>query len=95
MLGPVFSAILAGVIAFADSPIKALGVVVLFTLIQQLENNLLVPKVMQRVSRFSPLVILLALLVGGHFFGIVGAIIAVPITMILSILLKRMLQYSS
>jgi predicted PurR-regulated permease PerM len=93
MIGPVLSAVVAALIAFADAPIKALGVIALFILIQQLENNLLVPKVMQKVSGFSPLVILLALLVGSEFFGIAGAILAIPMTMILTIVIKRTIRY--
>jgi predicted PurR-regulated permease PerM len=92
MLGPVLSAVLAGVIGFSMSPVKGFGVIILFVLIQQLENNLLVPKVMQKVSGFSPLVILLSLLIGSEFFGLVGALTAVPVTMIGSIILKRVLN---
>jgi predicted PurR-regulated permease PerM len=94
MIGPVLSAVIAAIIGFSDTPLKGVGVVALFIVIQQLENNLLVPKIMQKVSGFSPLVILLALLIGSEFFGVVGAIIAIPTTMILSILLKRILAHS-
>jgi len=94
ILGPVISAILAGVIAFADSPVKGLGVIALYIIVQQLENNILVPKIMQKVSGFSPLVILIALLIGSEFFGIIGAIIAVPTTIILAVIMKRVLRSS-
>ncbi|MBU0535150.1 AI-2E family transporter [Patescibacteria group bacterium] len=94
MIGPVISGILAGIVGFTESPIKGIGVVVLFILIQQLENNILVPKVMGRVSGFRPLMVLIALLVGSHFFGIVGAICAMPVTMIGTIILKRYLGLS-
>jgi len=50
---------------------------------------------MQKVSGFSPLVILIALLVGGQFFGAIGAVVAVPIMMILMIIVRRVLRYSS
>ncbi len=89
------SGALAGVIGFSDSPVKGLAVLVLFFIIQQSENNLLVPKVMQRVSGFSPLVILIALLIGSEFFGIVGAILSVPVTMISVIVVKKILLYTS
>lgn len=94
IVGPMVSAILAGIVGFAESPIKGIGVVALFTLIQQLENNLLVPKIMEKVSGFRPIVILLSLLVGTEFFGIIGALLAVPVMMILTIVLKRVLRYS-
>jgi predicted PurR-regulated permease PerM len=92
ILGPVLSAILAAVIAFADAPVKGLFVIALYIIVQQLENNILVPKIMQKVSGFSPLVILLALLVGSEFFGIIGAIIAVPATIVIGVILKRILR---
>lgn len=91
ILGPLISAVIAAIIAFSDDPLKGVGVLVLFTIIQQLENNLIVPKIMQKVSGFSPLVILLAFLIGSNFFGVIGAILAVPVTMISAIILKRIL----
>lgn len=95
VLGPFFSAVVATGVGFAQSPAKgflALGVSVL---VQQVENNLLVPKIMERVSGFSPLVILLALLVGSEFFGIIGAILTVPMIMIFAILFRRFVHYPS
>ncbi len=92
ILGPVLSAILAAIIAFADAPVKGLFVIALYIIIQQLENNILVPKIMQKVSGFSPLIILLALLVGSEFFGIVGAMIAVPAAIVMGVILKRILR---
>jgi predicted PurR-regulated permease PerM len=93
LLGPFFTAVIVTAVGFTDSSVMgflALGVSIL---VQQLENNFLTPKIMQKVSGFSPLVILIALLIGSEFFGIVGAILAVPITMILGILIKRFLHY--
>lgn len=95
ILGPVLSAILAAIIAFSESPIKGVGVLVLFFIVQQLENNFLVPKIMQKVSGFSPMIILLALLIGSNFFGMVGAILSVPITIVAVIIIKRFLPRSS
>ena len=95
VLGPVLTAVLAAAVGFAESPIKGFATIGLFILIQQLENNFLVPKVMQKVSGFSPLVILLALLIGSNFFGIVGAVIAIPITMVLVVIVKHFLRYSN
>lgn len=93
-VGPFLSAVVAGLIGFADAPIKGVGVVSLFIVIQQLENNFVVPKIMGKVSGFRPLVILLALLTGAKFFGIIGAIFAIPVTMILSTILKKFLEYN-
>jgi predicted PurR-regulated permease PerM len=54
--------------------------VVLYTAIQQLENNLLVPKVLGDAVQLHPAVLIVALVVGGSLFGIGGAILAAPIT---------------
>ena len=64
-------------------------------IIQQLENNFLVPRIMQKVSGFSPLVILIALLVGSRFFGAIGAIVAVPSMMVLVVVVRRLLRQNS
>lgn len=92
MIGPLITAVIGGILGFSQDPVLGIGVLALFTLIQQLENNILVPKIMQKVSGFSPLIILLALLIGSEFFGVIGALLAVPMTMILTIVLKRVLR---
>ena len=78
IIGPVVSAIPAVLVAFVQSPVLAVGVVALYVLIQQLENNIIVPKLMEKAVGLSPLLIIFALLVGGSLFGLLGAIIAVP-----------------
>lgn len=92
MVGPLVTAIIASVVAFAEDPIKGVLVIILFTIIQQLENNLIVPKIMQKVSGFSPLIIILAFMIGSTFFGIVGAVLAVPVMMVSVIVTKKVLQ---
>lgn len=92
ILGPVIAGVLGAFIAFADSPVKGLAVIIGAILIQQLENNILVPKIMQKVSGFSPLVILVALLVGNTFFGLVGGILAIPFTIIAAIIAKSVFR---
>ncbi len=94
MLGPVVSGVLASAITFTQSPVKGLMVAGLCIVIQQLENNLLVPRIMQKVSGFSPLVILISVLAFTNFFGIVGTLVAVPCVMIGYVVIKRVLNYA-
>lgn len=89
LLGPIISAILAFIVAYSISPVLGFATIALFLIIQQLENNLLVPKVMQKVSGFSPLVILIAVLTGAKILGFVGAIVAVPVVMVLVVIFKH------
>jgi len=82
-LGPLISMIPALIVGFSQSAITGLGVVALFTLVQQLENNLIVPKVMRMVVGLHPLVTMVAILSGAKLFGLLGALMAVPITLVL------------
>lgn len=77
-IGPIIAAIPAVFFAYADSPWKALGVIIFYTLLQQLENQILVPKVMQRAVGLNPIVVISAMLVGAQIAGVVGIILAVP-----------------
>lgn len=81
VLGPLISVVPALIVASAVSPWMTLMVAVLYALIQQAENNLVVPKVMGRAVGFSPLVVLVVILVGGKLLGILGALLAIPITL--------------
>jgi predicted PurR-regulated permease PerM len=94
MIGPVITAVLASAITFTQSPTKGLMVIALCILIQQVENNVLVPRIMQKVSGFSPLVILIAVITFTHFFGIVGTVVAVPCVMVGYVIVKRVLNYA-
>lgn len=88
---PFFGPIVTALITILVAPSKAVFIIILFIIIQQVESNILVPKVMQKVSGFSPLVILLAILIGSNLFGLMGAVIAVPTLMIGYIILKKLL----
>jgi hypothetical protein len=76
-------------IALTISPISALWVVLATAVIQQIENNLLVPRVMKRAIGVSPLVTLLALIGFGSLFGILGALIALPVAAVIQLVLDR------
>jgi predicted PurR-regulated permease PerM len=78
IIGPVIAAIPAILIGLAISPPAAIAAVILYTVIQQLENNLLVPKVIGDAVDLHPAVMILALVAGGALFGIGGAILAAP-----------------
>ena len=78
IIGPIVAAIPAILVGITISPAAALAAVILYTAIQQLENNLLVPKVMGDAVELHPAVLIVALVVGGSLFGIGGAILAAP-----------------
>lgn len=89
MLGPFLGAIPASVIALSISPLKLVWVVAGTIVIQQLENNLLVPRVMRKAVGVNPFVSLLAIFAFSSLFGIAGALMAIPIAAIIQLLLDR------
>ena len=78
-LGPIIGAIPAVILAFLQSPIKALLVVILYLVIQQLEGNIIVPKVMQRAVGLNPIVVIVVILLGAKLAGVLGAILSIPV----------------
>ena len=89
MIGPLLGAIPAGVIALSIAPTKLIWVIVATIIIQQLENSLLVPRVMRKAVGINPFVSLLSLFAFSSLFGIAGALMAIPIAAIVQLLLDR------
>ncbi len=77
-LGPILAAIPAIIIALSISPTMAIFVAGLYGLIQVLENNFLVPRIMQRAVGIHPIVVILGIIIGGRLLGVLGALLAVP-----------------
>jgi predicted PurR-regulated permease PerM len=95
VVGPILSAIPALLVALAVSPSLALFVLIFFFAQQQLENHVLVPKIMSRQVGVSAAVVIVALLMGGSLLGIVGAILAVPTAAILLVLYEEVFPESA
>jgi predicted PurR-regulated permease PerM len=83
--GPMLSSIPILIIAFSVSPLKGVMALVLIIAIQQIENNVLVPKVMQKATGLNPIVSIIALLVGIKLGGLVGAILAIPVATMVAV----------
>lgn len=86
-IGPILSAIPAIVIALTISMNHAFMTLVLYFFIQQFENYLIVPKVMEKSVNLHPIVIIIVIIIGEKIAGITGAILAVPVAAIVSIVL--------
>ncbi len=89
MIGPLLGAIPAAVIALSIAPSKLIWVIVATIVIQQIENSLLVPRVMRKAVGINPFVSLLSLFAFSSLFGIAGALMAIPIAAIIQLLLDR------
>ncbi len=77
-IGPIMSAVPAVMLALFQNPILGLWVIVLYIIVQQLENHFLVPVIMAKAIGLNPILIIVSLLIGAKLFGILGLIIAVP-----------------
>lgn len=85
-LGAWLGAIPALLLALTISPLTALLTGIVFLFIQQLEANLLTPRIQGEAVRVHPVLILLGVITGGELFGLVGVVFAVPVLAILRVL---------
>jgi predicted PurR-regulated permease PerM len=95
MVGPLLGAIPAAIIAFSLSPVKLIWVIVATLVIQQLENSILVPRVMRKAMGVNPFVSLLAIFTFSSMFGIAGAFMAIPMAAIIQLILDRFVFHPS
>jgi predicted PurR-regulated permease PerM len=89
IIGPVIGGITAVAVALSVSTRLALMVGAYFFVLHQLEANVLVPKIMERRVGVSPVVVIVALLIGGELWGLIGAILAIPTAAILSVIVEE------
>ena len=89
LVGPLLGAIPASVVALSIGPTKLVWVIVATVIIQQLENSLLVPRVMHKAVGVNPFVSLLAIFAFSSLLGIPGALMAIPMAAIIQLLLDR------
>ncbi len=85
-IGPVLAAIPAIIIGFGVMPVVGIATAVVAFLIQQIENYILVPKIMERSVGVSPIIVLLALSIGFRMAGIAGILISIPVVITLRVL---------
>lgn len=82
-VGPVLAAIPAVALGFFQSPTLGLWVILLYIVVQQIENQILVPLIMGRTLGINPVVVIISLFVGFNLAGILGMILAVPIASVI------------
>lgn len=84
-LGPALGAVPAVFLAFTQSPILALFVAIFYYIVQLVENNILVPKVMEKTLGLNPIISIVAFLIGFNIGGIPGAILSIPVATAVSV----------
>ena len=86
IVGPIVGAIPAILLGATIDLGLAVKVLVFYVIIQQIDSHLIMPQVMGAVISIHPVVIVIALLVGGTLFGVAGMILTVPVTAVLQII---------
>lgn len=90
--GPIIGAIPGVIIALLDSPMKAFWVIIAFTMIQQIESAIITPKIVGESVGLHPVTVVIALLIGNEWLGLIGLIFAVPIAASIKIITKHMID---
>lgn len=92
IIGPIIAAAPAVLIAFTTSVPLAVIVGIMYAVIQQLESNIIVPQLMKRAVGLNPLLIIIAITVGGRLLGVGGALLAVPIAVVIQVVAQEILS---
>ena len=82
-VGPILGAIPPVVVALFVNPLTALWVVLLFIVLQQLEGHIVAPQIFSHALRINPLLVIVALLFGDAIYGIIGALLALPVAAVI------------
>jgi predicted PurR-regulated permease PerM len=82
-VGPILGAIPPILVAFFQDPLTGLWVGLLFLALQQIEGHIVAPQIFGHTLRINPILVIFALLVGGQIYGIIGALVALPIAAVL------------
>lgn len=87
-LGPIVGGIIAGLLSLLKSPVLTFKVIVLFLIVEQLDNSIINPKLVGDQTNLHPVSIIFALLVGADIAGILGMLLAVPVVIVIKVLLQ-------
>ncbi len=91
-IGPIIGAVPALFLAFTVSPTMGLVVLIIYIVIQQLENNILVPTIMKRAVGLNPVISILVILIGGKLGGILGAVLSIPLATAIAVLISDLFE---
>lgn len=83
VVGPIFAAVPGVILGLLQSPATGLMVLLVYIVVQQIENHVFVPLIMQKAIGLNPIVIIISLLIGGTLGGILGLLVAVPLATVI------------
>jgi len=89
LVGATLGAIPTVTVAFLESPVDGIAVLIFYILYQQVENHVLQPTIMSRTVNMNPLAVLVSVLIGVELFGILGALLAIPAAGVLQVIVRN------
>ena len=90
VVGPVVVAVPAAFLAYSESPVHALKIIIFYFVFYQIDAHYLLPKIMGKCVQLHPVLLILSLLIGAKLFGILGLLFAVPMSAICKVLYKHL-----
>lgn len=91
-IGPTIAAIPGVLVAFSQGWVIGLAALILYIVAGQIENHLLVPKIMERAVGLKPLVTIIAVILGARLFGLIGVVLAVPAAAVISVFVRHLFE---
>jgi predicted PurR-regulated permease PerM len=92
LVGATLGAIVVGIVTlFSDFPIDTIIWAVFAIVYQQLENNIIQPRIQARAVQLEPLIVLISVLFGSTLFGVLGALLAIPVAASIQITIREYL----
>jgi len=88
VIGRVFAWLIAFPIVFNQSPLLSLWMSLYYIFLQQIENNIVVPYIMNKAVGLSPIIIIIAMMIGGQYLGILGLVLSIPIATTVAIFVR-------
>ena len=88
-VGPIIAGGVATLSALTTSLPLAIYTLIIFIIIQQIENNLLVPLFMKKSIDLHPVIVIMTLLIGGNLGGVLGILISIPLTVVIQVIFEE------
>lgn len=93
-VGAIIAVVIATVITFFTGGLQtAIWMVIVVTILQQIDANIINPKIIGNSLKINPLLVMFAITIGGEYFGIIGMFLAVPVIAIVKVLVTDFIEY--
>lgn len=86
IIGPWIGAVPGVIVGITVSPLHGFLALLVYTIVQQLEGNILVPRIMAKAVGLNPVIVIIAILIGGKLYGLLGVLLSVPLAAVIGVI---------